>query len=199
MADLSAQLAALLCPGEQRVTPQQLAERLRDVAAELERSGSEAAAQTAPALEVPPPCDAAAADASRSQSVRRKLDSSASSFDISRYPQRLVALEVFYAGWHYHGFATQGHVCHGVCSIRSCLCVCCLLFSRSRFRRDGPGSAETVESHLFAALKATRLVSPDATWSGVEYSRCGRTDAGVSALRQVRLLALCFHHWLVPR
>jgi tRNA pseudouridine38/39 synthase len=42
-----------------------------------------------------------------------------------------------------------------------------------------------VETHLFAALKATRLVAPDSTWGSVEYSRCGRTDAGVSALRQV--------------
>jgi tRNA pseudouridine38/39 synthase len=42
-----------------------------------------------------------------------------------------------------------------------------------------------VETHLFAALHATRLIAPDATWSSCEYSRCGRTDKGVSALRQI--------------
>ena len=29
-------------------------------------------------------------------------------FDMSRYAQRLVALELCYAGWAYHGFASQG-------------------------------------------------------------------------------------------
>jgi tRNA pseudouridine38/39 synthase len=42
-----------------------------------------------------------------------------------------------------------------------------------------------VETHLFAALRATRLIAPDATWSSCEYSRCGRTDKGVSARRQI--------------
>jgi tRNA pseudouridine38/39 synthase len=42
-----------------------------------------------------------------------------------------------------------------------------------------------VETHLFAALRATRLIGADATWSQCGYSRCGRTDKGVSALRQL--------------
>lgn len=29
---------------------------------------------------------------------------------MSRFPQRTVALEIFYAGWKYAGFATQGCV-----------------------------------------------------------------------------------------
>lgn len=50
---------------------------------------------------------------------------------------------------------------------------------------DGPGAAETVETHLFAALRATRLVGETASWAECGYSRCGRTDRGVSALDQV--------------
>ncbi|CAB3403721.1 unnamed protein product [Caenorhabditis bovis] len=39
----------------------------------------------------------------------------------------------------------------------------------------------TVEQHLMTALLKTRLISD---WNTCEYSRCGRTDKGVSAFRQ---------------
>ena len=29
-------------------------------------------------------------------------------FDMSRFSQRNITLEIFYAGWGYHGFASQG-------------------------------------------------------------------------------------------
>jgi len=54
----------------------------------------------------------------------------------------------------------------------------------------GADAAETVETHLFAALRATRLIAADATWAQCGYSRCGRTDKGVSALRQLVALRL---------
>ncbi|KJE89147.1 tRNA-pseudouridine synthase [Capsaspora owczarzaki ATCC 30864] len=41
---------------------------------------------------------------------------------------------------------------------------------------------ETVEGHLISALKTCMLI-PDLSWAN--YSRCGRTDAGVSAFGQV--------------
>eukprot|EP00850_Spirogloea_muscicola_P016431 SM000133S26797 [mRNA] locus=s133:85450:89880:+ [translate_table: standard] len=46
----------------------------------------------------------------------------------------------------------------------------------------------TVEGELIAALRTTRLVFGD--WSNVQYSRCGRTDKGVSAMGQVVALYL---------
>ena len=49
---------------------------------------------------------------------------------------------------------------------------------------------ETIEEHLFAALRTTRLVPPGATWRELTYSRGGRTDKGVSALGQVVALLL---------
>ena len=83
-------------------------------------------------------------------------------FDFTKYPSRHVALHVMYAGWNYHGFASQGADASGV---------------------------DTVETQLFAALKC-RLIAPDATWQSCDYTRCGRTDAGVSALSQVITLRL---------
>nr|GFC59333.1 tRNA pseudouridine(38/39) synthase isoform X2 [Tanacetum cinerariifolium] len=41
----------------------------------------------------------------------------------------------------------------------------------------------TVESELFKALEKTRLVLSDK--KGLQYSRCGRTDKGVSSVGQV--------------
>ena len=79
-------------------------------------------------------------------------------FDFAAYPSRHVALRVMYAGWDYRGFASQGAEQDGV---------------------------RTVEEALFRALKRVRLIAPDATWKTCDYTRCGRTDAGVSALGQV--------------
>jgi tRNA pseudouridine38/39 synthase len=57
-----------------------------------------------------------------------------------------------------HGFASQGAETSGV---------------------------STVEAALFTALKKVRLIADDASWKTCDYTRCGRTDAGVSALGQV--------------
>lgn len=54
-------------------------------------------------------------------------------FDMSRYGQRLVALQLTYQGWSYHGFASQ------------------------------VTSDNTVEHHLFAALLKTRLITSRGT------------------------------------
>jgi len=51
----------------------------------------------------------------------------------------------------------------------------------------GDSSAETVETHLFSALSRARLIT-DA--KSANYSRCGRTDAGVSAFSQVVSITL---------
>lgn len=82
-------------------------------------------------------------------------------FDVREYPSAYVALRVMYAGWDYRGFAQQGS--------------------------DG---VRTVEGELFSALRRTRLIAPDAAPEDVAYTRCGRTDAGVSALGQIVSLRL---------
>eukprot|EP01112_Ceratiomyxa_fruticulosa_P005999 TRINITY_DN1679_c0_g1_i3.p1 TRINITY_DN1679_c0_g1~~TRINITY_DN1679_c0_g1_i3.p1 ORF type:complete len:490 (-),score=101.08 TRINITY_DN1679_c0_g1_i3:265-1734(-) len=78
-------------------------------------------------------------------------------FDMSRYKRRHVALKVAYIGWDYHGLASQ------------------------------VDSENTIEYHLFAALKKTCLIT---AIDESNYSRCGRTDKGVSAFGQVIALYL---------
>ncbi|CAM9865663.1 unnamed protein product, partial [Choristocarpus tenellus] len=51
------------------------------------------------------------------------------------------------------------------------------------FVTQGEGDDDTVEKHLFKALTRTRLVED--MIPGMTYSRCGRTDKGVSALGNV--------------
>jgi len=78
-------------------------------------------------------------------------------FDFNRYATRVIALRVAYAGWNYHGFASQG-------------------------ARGKP----TVEQSVFDALARTRLVaSSDDVFKTCDYARCGRTDRGVSGLGQI--------------
>ncbi|CAL8468632.1 g8172 [Coccomyxa elongata] len=81
-------------------------------------------------------------------------------FNMGAYQRRYVALEVFYCGWNYHGFASQAD------------------------------TQETVEGHLFLAMRKTRLIPDNVGWEGLGYSRCGRTDKGVSAIGQVIALWL---------
>lgn len=93
-------------------------------------------------------------------------------FDSSRYGSRLIALRFAYVGSPYGGFEYHGNAT----------------------------PLPTVEQLLFAALLKARLVpalahadpeSP-AAWPGdeaVQYSKCGRTDRGVSAFGQV--VAVC--------
>ncbi|CAM9193141.1 unnamed protein product [Ectocarpus sp. 4 AP-2014] len=51
------------------------------------------------------------------------------------------------------------------------------------FCSQSEGNEETIEKHLFRALMTTKLVQTITT--GDNYSRCGRTDRGVSALGNV--------------
>jgi len=72
--------------------------------------------------------------------------------DFDKCYKRYIALKVSYIGWDYHGFAAQ-----------TC-------------------TEETIEGHLFQALKKTCLVSDI---KSANYAKSGRTDKGVSAFGQV--------------
>ncbi|XP_050294650.1 tRNA pseudouridine(38/39) synthase [Anthonomus grandis grandis] len=74
------------------------------------------------------------------------------SFDFSRCSFRRILLHFMYLGWDYQGFAVQ------------------------------EDTTNTIEYHLFQALKKTYLIE-DRTKSN--YHRCGRTDKGVSSFGQV--------------
>ncbi|KAF9213008.1 tRNA pseudouridine synthase 3 [Podila verticillata] len=79
-------------------------------------------------------------------------------FDFSKYAKRHVAFRVAYFGWPYGGFASQG-----------------------------VNEIKTVESEIFNALMAARIIDDPLTCN---YSRCGRTDRGVSGLGQVIALTV---------
>lgn len=88
-------------------------------------------------------------------------------FDPSRYSTRLVAFKFAYLGQRYNGF---------------------------EYAKNNITPLPTIEEELWKALNKAKLLSPlDASaiatgeidWEGCEYSKCGRTDKGVSAFGQV--------------
>lgn len=90
-------------------------------------------------------------------------------FDAESYPFRHVALKVAYFGARYQGFASQVGL-------------------KALAAGTGPACpANTVEDHLFRAMLQTKLILNPET---CQYSRCGRTDAGVSSTGQVIALRL---------
>jgi len=104
----------------------------------------------------------------KKQSKRSKKDA----FSMDNYALRHIALRIAYVGGAYQGFASQRH------------------------------TTETIESKLFSALIQARLIDvmgvdvsqPITSTSELArravYSRCGRTDKGVSAFGQVVALHL---------
>ncbi|KAK4695737.1 tRNA pseudouridine38/39 synthase, partial [Lecanoromycetidae sp. Uapishka_2] len=88
-------------------------------------------------------------------------------FDDSKYSTRLIALKFAYLGQCYNGL---------------------------EFHRNNKTPLPTVEEELYKALSKARLIFPtsnptlelgEPNWEGTEYSKCGRTDKGVSAFGQV--------------
>lgn len=87
-------------------------------------------------------------------------------FDPSRYNTRLIALRFAYLGGAYNGF--EHHT-------------------------NNKTPLPTIEEELWKALRKTKLIFPafkdgkeeEVCWDGVDYSKCGRTDRGVSAFGQV--------------
>ena len=88
-------------------------------------------------------------------------------FEPSKYSTRLIALKFAYMGRNYSGF--EHHT-------------------------NNKTPYPTIEEALWKALMKARLIFPDpaaasgpddVNWEGCEYSKCGRTDKGVSAFGQV--------------
>ncbi|PMD61871.1 pseudouridine synthase [Hyaloscypha bicolor E] len=88
-------------------------------------------------------------------------------FDPSKYNTRLIALKLAYLGKRYNGFEHHSN-------------------------QTTP--LPTIEEELWKALNKARLIFPqranpmspgEVNWEGCEYSKCGRTDRGVSAFGQV--------------
>lgn len=100
-------------------------------------------------------------------SPKKKPKKPSKPFDPSRYSTRLIALKFAYLGGKYNGF--EHHA-------------------------NNTTPLPTVEEEVWKALRKTKLILPvfregqdesDVCWDGCEYSKCGRTDKGVSAFGQV--------------
>ncbi|KAJ1667011.1 pseudouridine synthase deg1 [Coemansia sp. RSA 1813] len=85
-------------------------------------------------------------------------------FDFSKFSERKVAFKFSYFGWPYHGLARQGNALG------------------SDEKREIEDQYPTVEGELFKALANCKLITSE---SECDYSRCGRTDRGVSGFGQV--------------
>jgi tRNA pseudouridine38/39 synthase len=121
---------------------------------------------------------------SKSPPFRKALKPPPKAFDASKYSTRLIALKFAYLGQKYNGF---------------------------EHHKNNSTPLPTIEEELWKALVKTRLIQPmstktegtnfgrvntkesatwdregaDVNWDGCEYSKCGRTDRGVSAFGQV--------------
>lgn len=121
---------------------------------------------------VPPPSD----DFTRVRSPTRPAKKEAREIDPSKYHTRFIALKFAYLGQRYNGYEhANGNVT----------------------------PLPTIEEELWKALRKARLIFPTTTtddcddseprgtrpftinWEGCDYSKCGRTDRGVSAFGQV--------------
>jgi tRNA pseudouridine38/39 synthase len=127
----------------------------------------------------PPP-----ADSPKSLAFHRANKPPPKAFDASKYSTRLIALKFAYLGQRYNGF---------------------------EHHKNNTTPLPTVEEEVWKALVKTRLINPiptggderryeridrktfarwdregaDVNWDGCDYSKCGRTDRGVSAFGQV--------------
>ncbi|EDO17507.1 hypothetical protein Kpol_1058p44 [Vanderwaltozyma polyspora DSM 70294] len=88
--------------------------------------------------------------------VESKKPKAAKKFDFSKYDTRFIALKFAYLGWNYNGLAIQKE----------------------------PTPLPTVEGVILEAMNKCRLV-PSMNPQDYKFSRCGRTDKGVSAMSQV--------------
>lgn len=80
-------------------------------------------------------------------------------FNFASHPTRHIALLLSYHGWPYSGLAIQSAL--------------------------SPTALPTVEGELLVALEKAKLVEEGKGWEGCNFSRCGRTDRGVSGEGQV--------------
>ena len=88
---------------------------------------------------------------------KRKPKKEAKAFNFAAFSRRKIALKFCYHGWEYNGLAVQSE----------------------------PTPLPTVEQVLFDALCESRLIEREKGFEGCDWSRCGRTDRGVSAAGQV--------------
>jgi len=142
-------------------TKESLVKRIEKLEAELKRQQYHIASTGSPA----PLSASEAATLARGGPKGHRNKKNAKPLDPSRYSTRYVALKLAYLGKNYNGFEYQPS-----------------------------GSTATIEEELWKALVKSCLIFPnkpdEVDFVPYEYSKCGRTDQGVSAFGQVIAIRL---------
>lgn len=99
---------------------------------------------------------ASSTEITSAKSKTAKKSKPSKKFDFSKYNRRFIALKFAYLGWSYNGLAVQKE----------------------------PTPLPTIEGVIIEALNKCKLV-PSTDPHEFHFSRCGRTDKGVSAMNQV--------------
>ncbi|KAL6527233.1 hypothetical protein OROGR_016323 [Orobanche gracilis] len=114
--------------------------------------------------------------------IKEKVtDKSRDKVALLHFPKRHIALKVMYFGQRFYGFASEAQMDPTVEVGLPIIKYACRMVLP-------PSHCTLVKSEIFKALKKTRLISGDK--KELEYSRCGRTDKGVSSVGQVISLFL---------
>ncbi|KAI9736760.1 MAG: hypothetical protein M1834_000964 [Cirrosporium novae-zelandiae] len=133
-----------------------LVQRVLELEKQLKKQTQKFSSLTSPT--VPRPPSPSPSPGSQARKTRK--------FDHSKYSTRLIALKFAYLGQRYNGF---------------------------EHHNNNKTPLPSVEEELWKALVKAHLILPSAqdvvegniNWDGCEYSKCGRTDRGVSAFGQV--------------
>ncbi|KAK1761385.1 pseudouridine synthase [Echria macrotheca] len=152
-------------------TRESLLERVRELEAQLKEKPSQPQPQPQDLPKPPPPLPSPSpptappptAAGKKEKGANPKKKNAQRKMDMSKYSTRLVALKLAYLGKNYNGFEHQ------------------------------PSATQpTIEGELWKALTKSCLISPGGSspeeqidFGPFEYSKCGRTDRGVSAFGQV--------------
>ena len=93
--------------------------------------------------------------ADEKQHKRNYIKKPKKQMDFDKQPQVKLALKFAYLGMNYKGLVVQNNI------------------------------EETIENKIFEAMKKIFLIDPEGDMFKLRYTRCGRTDKGVSALGNV--------------
>lgn len=137
-------------------TKEELIKRIEDLEKYPTNSLKKSPSISSIASSTAPTLAASESNMEMSQQIRGKKKKK--QMDFSKYSTRKIALRFAYIGWAYHGLAVQANA--------------------------DPEEVPTVEQKILEAMYTTKLI-PTMNVADFEFSRCGRTDRGVSALRQV--------------
>lgn len=155
-----------------KLSREELVARL--IALETGYQSKSAAAQDVPTDKPEPSLRAKRASALKGEPKTHKKP--ARKFNVLSHPCRKIALRFSYDGEPYLGLAAQ----NGIDTLLPPVAT----GETPKPDQIGPGT-NSVEAVLWSALVQARLVDPEQGMDGAGFSRCGRTDRGVSAAGQV--------------